>query len=728
VQLQFEPPAGDLRPAFALRVLGPFELVAQPSGELVPVPTAKMRALLAYLAASPRTTKSRRRLAGLLWANRDEERARQSMRQMLSNFRRSPGCDVLLAADEDDIAVNPALVAVDHAALVAASGQTDIAGLSAVAELYRGDFAAGLEIGESEFDAWLDTERARCREAAIAVFDRLVRALADRGRHEDALRHAVRLAEIDPLREESLRLVMMQEAIVSGRASAMRRYEAFRILLREELGIQPEAATLRLLDDLRRGDAGEPAPAVVVAANDQERVKPAPVDSARVKPAHLEPARVAPSRWVRWRAPAIVAALVILFAAAAVPWLAPPVGGPKSYIDEDTGRASIVILPFAAASDDDGVMSRARAYEAEARLAFTRTHRLTAIEPPNSTRMLDAAAVGRALRALYVVKVRLAGEAGARRADASLIYSPTGASVGVATVPLTGTPIRFAGEMYRDIYVQIILHRARTLSAANPDSLAGLLWRGYAAQVRTLVGSADPDAFTLFETILQRDSNQLDALIGLAESLNVRAARNQSPHRAADLDRIASLLLRAREQAPNLAEVAFREGMLSKTRGHYAQAIADFDRTLQLDRTFVNARPQIAHAKMFLGRLEEAYGEMEAVVPDLADVPGAEYGFLAAETALAAGHIERALAYLDVAVTGNVTVARLHALRAAALWLAGRHAEAHDAAMRAQRLVPPMRPEQLARRGGPEADARYQAARDRYVAAFRSALAWSATH
>src|SRR6202035_1898543 len=102
--------------------------------------------------------------------------------------------------------------AVDRAAFMAASTQADVGELSAMADLYRGDFAAGLEIGEPEFDAWLQAERARCREAAIALFDRLVRALADLGCHEEALQRAVRLAEIDPLREETLRLRIAEGA------------------------------------------------------------------------------------------------------------------------------------------------------------------------------------------------------------------------------------------------------------------------------------------------------------------------------------------------------------------------------------------------------------------------------------------------------------------------------------------------------------------------------------
>jgi tetratricopeptide (TPR) repeat protein len=273
-----------------------------------------------------------------------------------------------------------------------------------------------------------------------------------------------------------------------------------------------------------------------------------------------------------------------------------------------------------------------------------------------------------------------------------------------------------------------VLHRARTLSASSPNSIPGLLWRGYAAQIGTRVGSADPDAFALFEAVLERDPNQLHALLGLAESLSLRAARQQSPDRVADLDRAASLLLRAREQAPNLAEVAFREGMIDKMRHRWEPAIADFERASRLDPAYWGAKAQIAHVKMFLGRFEEAYSEMEAITPNFAEVAASEYGYIAGETALVAGHTDRALAYLDTAVAGNPTIARLQALYAAALWMAGRGAEAHRAALLSETLVPPFTPEQLSRRAENAASDRYGAARNRYVAAFSSALAWPATH
>jgi tetratricopeptide (TPR) repeat protein len=256
-----------------------------------------------------------------------------------------------------------------------------------------------------------------------------------------------------------------------------------------------------------------------------------------------------------------------------------------------------------------------------------------------------------------------------------------------------------------------------------------LLWRASALQLSSRVGPTKPEEFALYEKVLARDPKQLTALLGLGGGLILKVARDQSPHRMDDIRRAEALMQTAYEQAPFSGEVALEQGMLKKLQQQYDEAIPDFERSVRLDRTQWIAAAQVAHCKMFVGRFEEAYAEMEAVMPNLLpDIGAAESAFIAGETALVTGHPDRAVEYLDIAVSGNPMIARIQALRAAALWMAGRHAEARTAAGLSQTLTPPHSPETMARRGGPEASQRYREARDRYLAAFRSALASSPTN
>ncbi|MFT3941223.1 BTAD domain-containing putative transcriptional regulator [Rhodopseudomonas sp.] len=698
---------------FNLSVLGPFELTSTESGASIAVTAAKMRALLAYLATTPRGSEDRRRLAGMLWASRGENQARQNLRQMLSNSRRDNDAR-LLVIDDSRVGIDLSLVAIDRAALIDIAPDASADTLGRIADLYRGDFAVGLEIGEPDFDAWLEAERLKCREAAIALFDRLIRLLAEGGRHEEALRCANRLLEIDPLREETHRLVISEEAAVSGRASAMQRFESFRVLLRDELGVRPEAATMRRLDELRRPDAKDAAPA--------EAETLPPTDSA---PPPATPAQEVSRPVRRALAAAAIMTVALLLGATATLLIRNHPDPPITYIDDNTGRASIAVLPFESDAGDASSKARAHPYEVETRLSVARQFRMTLIDLPDHLAVGDAAATGRSLRAQYVLRTRLTESPEGIVANVSLLDSATAISVATTPIPMTGPPFKFARQLYRYISPEMAAHRAKILSDRDPDSPAALSWRGAVAGVRTRVGSNDPtDGIDLFNRVLAREPDNFEAKMSLIGALHLRISRDQSTDRAGDLDRSNALLIQARQQRPTSAEVAFFEGMDSILRGRLEDAAPDFDRAVELDNTHWLAALKSAHVRMFLGHLEEADQRMEKMISNLLpDIAVPETAFIAGEIALSAGRTDRAVSYLEAAVRGNPAIARIHALYAAALWLAGRPADAHAEAMLSKTLNPPFPLERLAKRGGSGIGQRYREARDRQVAALLSAIA-----
>src|ERR1700730_7102455 len=58
-------------------------------GSVIPLPTKKAVALMAYLALRPGETHSRVKLGSLLWADTQEEQGRHSLRQTLLSLRKS---------------------------------------------------------------------------------------------------------------------------------------------------------------------------------------------------------------------------------------------------------------------------------------------------------------------------------------------------------------------------------------------------------------------------------------------------------------------------------------------------------------------------------------------------------------------------------------------------------------------------------------------------------------
>ena len=105
----------------------------------------KAQALLAHLALSPGQTQPRTRLAGLLWGDRADEQARNSLRQTLFELRRvlGPAGEGCLIADHERVALNPINLSVDVLELEGAAGEDTLAAFERAAALYGGELLAG---------------------------------------------------------------------------------------------------------------------------------------------------------------------------------------------------------------------------------------------------------------------------------------------------------------------------------------------------------------------------------------------------------------------------------------------------------------------------------------------------------------------------------------------------------------------------------------------------------
>jgi DNA-binding SARP family transcriptional activator len=74
--------------ACRLNLLGGFALESGDGGKLN-LPTRKDRLLLAYLALKAGQPQAREKLAGLLWGDRGEAQARDSLKQALAGIRQA---------------------------------------------------------------------------------------------------------------------------------------------------------------------------------------------------------------------------------------------------------------------------------------------------------------------------------------------------------------------------------------------------------------------------------------------------------------------------------------------------------------------------------------------------------------------------------------------------------------------------------------------------------------
>jgi predicted ATPase/DNA-binding SARP family transcriptional activator len=212
----------------------------------------KALALLCYLALQSQP-RPRAQLAELFWPDRTEARSRGNLNRVLHNLTHLvPGC---LDVNRQSVGIAfGAVIWIDVVEFDQLATQGDLASLSAAADLYAGDLLAGIALDDCpEFDQWLAATREHWRQRAIHVLHRLVEHHSHAGAYAAGIAHAERLLAIDPWQEEAHRAMMRLLAASGQRNAALAQYEACRRRLADDLGIEPESATIALYEQLRDG-------------------------------------------------------------------------------------------------------------------------------------------------------------------------------------------------------------------------------------------------------------------------------------------------------------------------------------------------------------------------------------------------------------------------------------------------------------------------------------------
>ena len=229
-----------------LVLLGGFQ--ARAAGQAINVPGRKERALLTFLAIPAGEPRSRDKLAGLLWSDRGDSQARESLKQAVFKLRRSlNGLQPLpLLADRDFVRLERTAVVVDVAEFEGLISQGSTESLARATALYRGDLLDGLDLRDAAFDEWLRMERQRLRNLAREALAKLLDRHMTSGAHDQADDAARRLLLLDPLREVAHRALMQIFSAQGQSALALKQYQLCRDALQSELGVEPESETERL--------------------------------------------------------------------------------------------------------------------------------------------------------------------------------------------------------------------------------------------------------------------------------------------------------------------------------------------------------------------------------------------------------------------------------------------------------------------------------------------------
>ena len=226
----------------------------------------KHLALLVYLALSPRRTRGRDQLIGLLWADKAEAAARHSLNEAVRVLRRAAGDDAVETAN-GQLRLGHIECDVDRFDALARSSSWVEA-----AALVEGEFLEGFSVpGASGFEDWLSAERASRRGRAVDALVRASEVLLATGDAAGAAAAGQRAAGIDPLSDAAARAAMRALALAGERGLAIDCLRRLERDLAAALGSAPDPVTIALAERIR---SERPAPALPRATGAASRRPP----------------------------------------------------------------------------------------------------------------------------------------------------------------------------------------------------------------------------------------------------------------------------------------------------------------------------------------------------------------------------------------------------------------------------------------------------------------------
>lgn len=226
-----------------LQLFGGFKL-SNDNGQDIPVRLYKDRALLAYLALNSGKTFPRSTLAGFLWSDQPEEKARHSLSQSLSSICDSLGPNSsIMQRSRKEVLIKTDSISVDLSVFFKLAADKTIDNCLNAIDLYEENLLSEVDISEPAYENWVTQKRI---EAQQCVIECGLFLLADTDKSYD-LEIAQKLIRVDPYCEIAHQC-LIRRYIQSGHIkTAQQHYQSCEKLFLDELGIEPSPETKRAL-------------------------------------------------------------------------------------------------------------------------------------------------------------------------------------------------------------------------------------------------------------------------------------------------------------------------------------------------------------------------------------------------------------------------------------------------------------------------------------------------
>jgi DNA-binding SARP family transcriptional activator len=186
----------------------------------------------------------RRLAAGTLWPDGADERAAGNLRSALWRLK-GAGVDVL-EADNLVLALRPDVINDVHALCEWAARLVEGRATAADLRILAWDPEAA-DILPGWYDDWVICERERIRQRLLHGMEAASRELVARGKPGDAVEAALNAVRFEPLRESAQQVLIEAHLAEGNYIEALRAFQTYAQLVREELGIDPGPAITALV-------------------------------------------------------------------------------------------------------------------------------------------------------------------------------------------------------------------------------------------------------------------------------------------------------------------------------------------------------------------------------------------------------------------------------------------------------------------------------------------------
>lgn len=246
-------------------LLGTFQ-VTQNEQIITQFRSANVKGLLVYLVLNAERPLPREVLATQFWPEEPTNVAQTNFRQALYQLRKickEPDAQgqPFLIVNRQNVQFNPKSdYLLDVEQFLRALDSDD---LETAVSLYQGELLPGFSTKSVLFEDWLLDKRQTYNRLALDAFYTYGEQLMRRQEFTRAVTTARQQLALEPWREEAHRQLMLALARNGERSAALTQFELCRDVLLEELGTEPEAATVSLYEQIKAGDEAFTAPAPV---------------------------------------------------------------------------------------------------------------------------------------------------------------------------------------------------------------------------------------------------------------------------------------------------------------------------------------------------------------------------------------------------------------------------------------------------------------------------------